>query len=118
MKILLKIILFLIIVSCADIIVEDISTRKMVLIGPSDSLKTSIRNQVFLWEQMPGAERYRLSIAKPHFQQVELIVLDTSIEKSKFNFTFQPGFYEWRVRAENSAYLGPYTSRSIQIDSL
>jgi len=118
MKKLLKIILILFSVACTDIIVEDISTRKIVLIGPSDSLKTSIRNQVFLWEQMAGAERYRLSIAKPDFHKVELIILDTAIERSKYNFTFQAGSYEWKVRAENSAYLGPWSTRSIHIDSL
>ena len=118
MNITLKFISMLLLIACTDIIVEDISTKKVFLIGPSDSTKTTIRDQVFLWDQLPGAEIYRLSIARPGFQKVELIVLDTSIERSKFNFTFQPGTYAWRVRAENSAYIGPYTTRSIQIDSL
>jgi len=86
--------------------------------APSDSLTTLIREQVFLWEQMPGAEKYWISIANPHFHQVELIILDTSISKVKFSFSLQPGLYEWRVRAENSAYMGPWSTRSLHIDSL
>src|SRR5690606_51907 len=48
----------------------------------------------------------------PSFDAAQQLVIDTLLTQSKFIYTFEPGNYEWRIRAENSSSTGIYTNRS------
>ncbi len=101
--------------SCTEVIVEDISDAIVSLIAPSDSIVTTHKLQNFIWEEVQGAENYRFSIAKPSFDSVELMILDTLIPFTNIQFNLDSGRYQWRVRAQNSAYFGAYFTRTLTI---
>ncbi len=104
--------------SCTDIIVEDISSFTINIIGPGDSMITNQSEQFFLWEEVLSASRYRFSISKPNFDSPELIVLDTILNSPGLKHRLDYGKFEWRIRAENSGYQTKYFTREIKIDSL
>ncbi len=95
---------------CNEIIEEDISKKEVEIIAPSDGIETTIINQTFMWKEVEGVNYYNLRIVTPSFDAIEKIVLDTNISgidtlnisDKKFNFTLNPGDYEWRLLAINS----------------
>ena len=105
----------LFIVSCKEIIVEDISSLKVELISPSDSVTTIYQHQNFIWETIPGALDYRFSISKPGFDSIEIMVFDSVFDRTNWQHKLDPGNYQWRVRAQNSEYQTIYVTRSLQI---
>jgi len=101
---------------CSDFIEEDIENDTLVLIGPADGSTTETQSLTFWWEYLDGATQYRLQIVKPTFDNMVSLELDTLLSENKFLFTLYPGDFEWRVRAENSAYVTAYTTHSISIE--
>lgn len=90
--------------SCSDIIVPDISDRKVVLVAPADSLITNIQTHKFFWDTMGDAKYYSIRIVTPSFDSVVAVVLDQKIEDNQLDLTLPLGDYEWRVVAVNDAY--------------
>ncbi|MEQ8358193.1 MAG: hypothetical protein RH860_01815 [Cytophagales bacterium] len=114
---------FLIIISlglfaCEDILEEDVSDKNVLLIAPANGIETDLQNIGFLWEKIENVNSYRLQIATPNFDQAVSVLLDSLVEGNSFRFSLIPGKYQWRVRAENSAYESEYSTNSFQIDSL
>lgn len=104
--------------SCSLIFEEDISDEVVELYAPADDLVTSTTNQTFWWEELSGATEYTLEVVSPEFENIELIVLDTTIEETKFTYNFTtPKSYQWRVKALNNGYETGYTTRDFEIDS-
>ena len=100
---------------CEDFLEKDLSDKAPTLIAPADSVETLHQNLTFAWESMEGAENYRLIVVSPSFERAELYLLDTLVEKLSFGVTLTPRQYEWKVRAENSAYESLYTQRTFTI---
>ena len=98
---------------CEDVFEKDLSKKEVVLVAPGDSIRTSYGQQVFVWEEIEGATRYRLVIVSPRFERPERYLLDTLVTGRQFPFTLKPGEYQWRVIPENSAYEGIYSTRTI-----
>lgn len=105
------------IVSCEKIIEENISKKQIDVLSPADSLVTYANAITFWWEQMKGADAYRLQIVKPDLEQIAELVLDTLVSGNKFLMDLSPGHYQWRIRAENSAYESDYYVRTLVIDT-
>ncbi|WP_397301597.1 hypothetical protein [Nonlabens ulvanivorans] len=66
----------------------------------------------FFWEDLEGATSYRVQVAEPDFinpTQIthDVIVQDSVGTSTQLNLT--PGTYQWRVKAQNSAYQSPYS---------
>ncbi|NBG64758.1 fibronectin type III domain-containing protein [Acidiluteibacter ferrifornacis] len=104
-------------VSCDEFIEEDLEGKVVILTNPNDSLVTTYSTQVFNWDEIDGADWYNLQIVSKSFSQLDYYVLDTIVETNQFLFNLTPGVYQWRVRGENSGYVTPYSTRTIQIDS-
>ncbi|PXX95185.1 hypothetical protein DF185_22670 [Marinifilum breve] len=112
---LLPLILIAIIYSCSDFTEEDIENDKLTLLGPADGVSTETQTLTFWWDFVEGADSYRLQIADPNFEGIVRLELDTLVSSNQFEHTLYPGDFEWRVRAENSAYTSEYFSRNLSI---
>lgn len=115
-KLLLILLAMFVIMSCDELIVDDISENEIVLLAPENGLTTEIATQNFWWEEMDEVETYRLQIVSPGFENASVLHLDTALTQSKFEYTLTAGEYEWRVRGENSNSYTTYTIRSITIE--
>ncbi len=103
--------------SCTDIIEPNISEEKVVLLAPSDSIKTIYSSQTFWWEEVTNANSYNIQIVAPDFDFIERLILDTVIETNKFSISLYPGQYQWQVRALNYSYGTSFTTNTLFIDS-
>ncbi len=103
--------------SCRDFIAEDLTDKDVVVLSPSDNLSTTSATINFYWEELEGARTYRLQIAKPSFDNMSSLLMDTSVTQTQFTYVFTPGTYQWRVRAENGSSETPFVTRTITIDS-
>jgi len=90
--------------SCDDLVEKDISDVTVQVIGPSDAMIVNYSTITFWWEEVDGASAYRLQLVSPSFENPVRLVLDTLVGGTDFDYTPAIGNYEWRIRAENSAY--------------
>ncbi|MDP4209203.1 MAG: hypothetical protein Q8928_10355 [Bacteroidota bacterium] len=102
---------------CDDIFEKDLSGKKIVLLAPSDSLKTELTTTTFWWEKLDGALSYNLQVVSPSFNHVEKILADTTVTVNKFTLTLYPGKFEWRIKALNGSSQTAYFLRSMEVDS-
>jgi hypothetical protein len=122
MKLFLKYLFSLLIIAfvaaCTkDFITKNITKETVNIIAPADNLTTSNNTITFWWDEIDGAEKYNLQIVKPSFSAIQQLVVDTNITGTKFNHTFTPGTYQWRIRATNNAGSTAYITRTIVIDT-
>ena len=104
--------------SCTkDFIVKDIKNATLTINAPSDSAKTPVNTITFWWDELDGAEKYNLQIVKPNFSSITQLIVDTNITTNKFNHTFAPGTYQWRIKATNAGGSTAYIIRTLVIDS-
>lgn len=109
---------FIIFASCTkDFVEPDISSKEVVILAPSDSLSTSTSSVTFWWEEIEGARKYRIQVVKPSFAALQQIITDTLVSGDKFIWSFSPGNYQWRIRAENTISETEFITRSFTIDS-
>ncbi|GAB1856642.1 hypothetical protein MHTCC0001_14770 [Flavobacteriaceae bacterium MHTCC 0001] len=105
--------------TCDDIIeVTDISQETVELLAPTDSAVVTTDAVTFTWEPVGDAETYKLQLATPSFASASQIVLDSTVIKTTFTKTLANGNYEWRLRAENSAYTTQYFSNAFSVDAI
>jgi hypothetical protein len=104
--------------SCEDFIEKDISDKSVTLLSPPDGYTTSTLTQTFWWEELDGAENYRMQIAKPSFSNAQQFIIDTTVTSTNFTHQFvAPGAYQWRVKAMNNGSETAYFTRTLNIDS-
>lgn len=113
----LSIITFSIFQSCTEVFVDDIEDETVILISPQDSLVTYNNQHLFKWSEIEGAEKYNLQIAKPKFDSLEQLFLDTNLSATQYTFSLNPGKYQWAVKAYNSGYETEYSVYTLQVDS-
>ncbi len=90
--------------SCSLIEEEDISDEQLTLLAPGNHISTERVTQTFLWESNNDSLSYRIQVVTPGFDAVESVVLDSLLTDNYLEYTLFSGQFEWRVRAENSAY--------------
>lgn len=100
-----------------DFIVKDIKKATMTINAPGENITTPNNAITFWWDELDGVEKYNLQIVKPNFNSVVKLLLDTNITTNKFNYTFTPGTYQWRVRATNASGSTAYVTRTLIIDT-
>ena len=103
--------------SCKDILEENLEDKEVTILSPENGITTSESPINFIWEKVEGADQYKIQIATPSFSNIRQIILDSVISETKFSLALNPGVYEWRVKALNSAYETTYSCRFITIDS-
>lgn len=116
MKIYLIIPIFSIVLfSCAEFVDYPLENKTVELIGPVDQLITKDSTLNFLWEPHEDATSYRVQIAKPNFDSIQLIPIDSITSRDHITLNLKPGKYQWRVRPENNGSVGKYSFRNLTI---
>ena len=102
------------IIACSkDYIEPDVSNVTIKLISPADNLNTSVLTHTFMWETFDDATTFNLQIISGTVTNSNYTVLDTNITTDSFTQTLALGNYYWKVKAYNSAYDGPYSTRNL-----
>ncbi|MEO9531921.1 MAG: hypothetical protein ABJG68_15785 [Crocinitomicaceae bacterium] len=94
--------------SCKSIIEEDISEEVVIMIIPTQNDTIETNNVHFKWNELEGADNYRLQVVEPSFTNINTFVLDSLITGTEFYYSLNPGQYQFQLRAENSAYQSLY----------
>jgi len=100
---------------CKEFIEPSIDKKQVTLLAPSAGTESVLYAQTFWWEEVEDALKYRLQVVSPDFLKASRLVLDTLVTGNRFNFTLDPGTYEWRVRAENGSSQTLYTTANFVI---
>lgn len=108
MRYLLVIVLFIAIISCDDIIVQDISDDYVDLSYPVDSMSTTSKRIEFSWERMAGADSFRFQLISPSFYSSSAIALDTIVLSRAIELRLSANEYQWRVCGLNEEYQSKY----------
>lgn len=91
--------------SCEDIMEEDITNDQVITVAPTDNQEVHGNVVTFRWNELKGADDYRLQV----YSEGQNIVLDSLVHTNNFTYSVIPGTYQWRVRGENFAYQTAYT---------
>ncbi|TKG88109.1 hypothetical protein EYV94_27635 [Puteibacter caeruleilacunae] len=105
---------FIMVMSCRDIIENDISDKSVELSSPVDDLETTDTKIKFVWDDVSDATAYTLQVVKPNAGN-NVMVEDTTIENTWFELDLSPGQYKWRVNAANSVSETSFSERSLQV---
>ncbi len=103
--------------SCEEIFVTDISESEVIIIAPVDKLISTSSNIQFWWNEVEDADYYTVEIVRPSFDTILEIVLDSNVQGLKLQWTFNPGNYQWRIKAVNTAGSTQYKTYNFTIDS-
>lgn len=104
--------------SCEDFIEKDISKKNINILAPTDGLHTNTLGVTFWWDELDGAEEYKLQVVLPSFSSAQQLILDTTITTNRFDFQLPfPGTFQWRVKGMNNGGQTNYTVHSLVIDS-
>jgi hypothetical protein len=103
--------------SCSVFTEEDIDTEEVFLLAPANDVTTSISSLTFWWDPVPDATGYTLQIVSPDFENAVLLVLDTNITQTSFQYSLNPGLYEWGVIAYNSSSATDLFYHSLKVDT-
>lgn len=103
--------------ACDDVIEKDISKKGVNVLSPPDQFKSGNTTVNFFWDYLEGADEYQLEVVRGRFDSVVSFVVDTFIQSNQFTYNFNPGNYEWSIRALNSVSATNYIVRSFSIDS-
>ena len=109
----------LLIAGCNAIFETDIRQETVTMIIPTAN-DTILSNQVhFKWNPVKGADFYNLQVVDPSFASINDFMLDSNITGEEFYLVLSPGGYEFKIRAENSAYQSEYSGPfSFYVDSV
>lgn len=103
--------------SCRDIFERNLEKSSVTIQTPPDNYQSTVFTVNFWWDEVKGADAYRLQIVSPDFNAITRLVLDTPVTGTRFAYTLNPGSYCWRVRAENNSSQTDYATRCLSIDS-
>src|SRR5258705_9410550 len=104
-------------ISCEDFIEKDISGKHVSILAPADGYISNSLTITFWWNELEGAEQYKLQIVKPNFAAIQDIIADTTLTDTRFTTTFAPGTYQWRIKAMNNGGDSDYSTRTFTVDS-
>ena len=88
------------------------------IFGPVSGDTVKVNPMSFAWEEVVQVNEYHLQVARPSFKKLQLMAVDTVIEKGSININLLPGEYEWRVRGQNGLSTSPYVTTAFVMDSV
>lgn len=91
--------------SCDDILEEDITDDMVQIISPINNAEIESNVVNFRWNNIDGADKYRIQV----YASNQSMILDTLVNPSGFTYPMRGGDFQWRIRAENSAYKSSYS---------
>lgn len=101
--------LSLILPGCDEALEKDLSKEQVTLLAPVNNLVSGDSSQTFAWQSLEDANAYELQIVSPRFDSIVQFVADTTVKTTFFQFSLQPGSYQWRVRAQNAGSSSLYS---------
>jgi len=102
--------------SCSEILsVPNISHERVEILSPSDEATVDELPVTLSWIGVQDASHYRIQIFTPSIEKNERILIDSILTNEFYTDSLLTGELEWRVRAENSSYQSPYSSRKLKI---
>lgn len=102
--------------SCEEIIfVNDISKQKVVLLYPKTNDTLITGDIEFSWLKLEDSINYHFQIAKPSFDDITKLVVDTLITKTNITKNLTTGNYQWRVKGSNFGHSTAYTTYNLAI---
>lgn len=108
-------------ISCSDIIEPDLSDKEVAIIAPSEDVLIEEGEVTFLWDLLPGASRYRLTVVSPSFDSVSSVIGDVVIVPDSTDLSgshtelLSKGDYEWRLSAVNESSTSKRTVRAFAV---
>lgn len=100
---------------CKEFIEPSIAKRTVLQLAPANGSESKQYSQTFWWETVEDALKYRLQVVSPDFDKTQRLILDTLVAVNKFNYTLEPGSYEWRIRAENGSSQTAYVKSAFVV---
>ena len=94
---------------------NNLQNEDVILIAPTNNLRTSTKTLTFWWEEIDQATSYVLQIVSPDFQHAELLILDEKLQGNSKVLTLDPGNYQWRVKAVNEFSETNFTTNSLTV---
>ncbi|MEW4923123.1 hypothetical protein [Algibacter sp. 2305UL17-15] len=91
--------------SCDDILEEDITNDNLQTKYPIEGTVVDGNTVQFSWQNLDGADDYRIQIIKSH----QVFEMDSLVSTNSLTVTLDSGTYQWRVRGENFAYETAYS---------
>ena len=92
--------------ACEDVVEENIEDDVVVATYPSQGTIITGNAVTFEWENLEGADDYRVQIFS---EATQTSVLDSLVEgQNTLVYVMNPGNFSWRVRGENFAYVTAY----------
>lgn len=97
----------------------DISTQKVQLIAPDDSMVTTHNSLSFAWNPVDYADSYTLQVFALSHGKREQMLVNADTSSTFYSYTFSnPGSYEWTVYGVNSASTTTAQFRHFTIDTI
>jgi hypothetical protein len=109
--------MILFIVSCEDLQEVDLGESHVQLNAPSNELVTELTTLTFWWDSISNAQSYNLQIVSKSFTQIEKVILDTTLKKTKVLKKLSLGTYQWRIIARNLNSVAYSDTFSFSIDT-
>lgn len=104
--------------SCRDFLLVDISSKKVNIITPPDNHQTTLRQIVFRWDLLDGAEKYHFRLVSPSFSNPALEIMDSTTTRNTITLTLPSiGQYEWWVKAKTGTYVSMFDTMNLRIIS-
>lgn len=110
-------IMIMFLAECEDLEEVDFSKFHVRLTAPSNNLITDVTTLTFWWDSIANAQSYNLQIVSKSFTQLEKVILDTTLKKTKVIKTLDIGNYQWRVSARNLSSIAYSDTFSFSVDT-
>ncbi len=103
-------------VSCQDFFEKNIEDKTVTIISPLDGTVSPYYAVIFRWNDVSGATEYQIQAVSPSFENPLLFLYDTLISGTSITLSFNPGSFQWRIRAVNSAYMSNFQTYYFSIE--
>lgn len=104
-KIAFFLIIFFLIQACEDFLEVEIDKETVKLRSPGNGVVSEAQTQVFWWDELHGAEYYKLQIVSLSFDSLFTLVEEVEItDATSYETTLNNGVYQWTVIGVNNAY--------------
>ena len=91
---------------------DDFQSNTVSLTSPINNLITNTTAQSLSWQSVIGATSYQVQV----YDSSNALILDQNTSSTIYNYTFQEGSFQWRVRASNGTDTTLFSTRSALID--
>ncbi len=96
---------------------SNLANKIVFLTSPAADAATPDSQLTFRWDAVSNAETYTFQIASPDFSDLNNIQVNELTENTSLTATLTEGDYSWRVRAENTTSVSPYSERQLTVDN-